>query len=111
MFFVFMSAIYNDENCILPDKYNVCSHNQAMGKECLIVNNSTLFSTTSSCGNHSQKTLEKNQQVHDYMKHHLLIKSCLDKERSLLRTGVKKISIRNYTPKILGQEINMGMWM
>lgn len=71
--------------------------------------------TDTSDSKQSSKSSEidnNHHQVHDYMKHHLLIKSCLDKERSLLRTGpIKKISIRNYTPKILGQEINMGMWM
>lgn len=50
-------------------------------------------------------------EVRDYMRNHLFIKSCLDQERTLIRSAPKKISIRNYTPKILGQEINMGMWM
>lgn len=50
--------------------------------------------------------------LREYMRNHLFIKSRLDSERTLLRPpATNKISIRNYTPKILGQEINMGMWM
>lgn len=50
--------------------------------------------------------------LREYMRNHLFIKSRLDQERTLLKPpNTNKISIRNYTPKILGQEINMGMWM
>ncbi|KAK9871984.1 hypothetical protein WA026_015229 [Henosepilachna vigintioctopunctata] len=47
----------------------------------------------------------------DYIKHNLLIKSCVCSESKLWQIQPKKKSFRNYTPKILDQEVNMGMWM
>lgn len=38
----------------------------------------------------------------DYIKRHLYIKCCVNRN---------KVTIRNYTPKVISQEINMGMWM
>lgn len=47
----------------------------------------------------------------EYMKRHLYIKTGVDHERSVLRYQLKKVSIRNYTPKAINQDINMGMWI
>lgn len=46
----------------------------------------------------------------DYMKRHLFIKSCIDRDRGL-KFQVKKANLRNYTPKVIDQEVNLGMWM
>ncbi|XP_018569558.1 uncharacterized protein LOC108909651 isoform X2 [Anoplophora glabripennis] len=46
----------------------------------------------------------------EYIKKNLCIKTCIG-NGEVLRFQVKKVTIRNYTPKILNQEINMGMWM
>lgn len=52
------------------------------------------------------------QSQNDYMKRHLYIKSCVDNETSApWRFQAQKVSIRNYTPKAINQELNMGMWM
>ncbi|RZC35276.1 hypothetical protein BDFB_013496 [Asbolus verrucosus] len=47
----------------------------------------------------------------DYLKNNLHIKFCICGSRELLKFQTAKLSFRNYTPKILDQEINMGMWM
>lgn len=45
------------------------------------------------------------QSLDSYFKKHLYIKSKVE-------TGVEsKVSLRNYTPKALYQELNMGMWI
>lgn len=46
----------------------------------------------------------------EYIKKNLCVKTCIG-NGEVLRFQVKKVTIRNYTPKILNQEINMGMWM
>ncbi|KAJ8958489.1 hypothetical protein NQ318_002283 [Aromia moschata] len=46
----------------------------------------------------------------DYLRNNLRIKSCVG-NREVFRFQMKKITIRNYTPKILRQEVNMGMWI
>ncbi|KAK5638303.1 hypothetical protein RI129_012598 [Pyrocoelia pectoralis] len=48
---------------------------------------------------------------HDYIKQHLYIKCCVDKEKAPWKFQAQKISFRNYTPKTINQEMNMGMWM
>lgn len=53
----------------------------------------------------------KQTSQNDYMKRHLYVKSCVDKEQSEWKFQEQKVSIRNYTPKVINQEINMGMWM
>lgn len=46
----------------------------------------------------------------EYLRKNLLIKCCVDKERTIpLQT--KKVSIRDYKPKVITQEIDMGMWI
>lgn len=45
---------------------------------------------------------------YNYLRNNLIIKSGVENQDSRYP---KKISIRNYTPKILNQEINMGMWI
>lgn len=48
----------------------------------------------------------------DYIKRHLYIKSCVDNEQSVWKfQPQQKVSIRNYTPKAINQEMNMGMWI
>lgn len=47
----------------------------------------------------------------DYLKKNLFIKSRVDTECELWQFQQRKVSFRNYTPKILNQEVNMGMWM
>lgn len=48
----------------------------------------------------------------DYIRNNLQIKSCLGANRNIFTFHSKKnLTIRNYTPKILNQEINMGLWM
>lgn len=44
----------------------------------------------------------KQQSKSDYIRRHLYIKCCVNRN---------KLTIRNYTPKVISQEINMGMWM
>lgn len=45
-----------------------------------------------------------------YFKNHLYIKSRVDTTETLF--GVeRRISFRNYIPKVIIQEINMGMWI
>lgn len=46
----------------------------------------------------------------EYIKHNLFIKCRIDAKRPL-QQGMKKPSIRDYTPKILKQEINLNMWI
>lgn len=46
----------------------------------------------------------------DYMKRHLFIKSCIDRDLAL-KFQAKKTNLRNYTPKAIDQEVNLGMWM
>lgn len=46
----------------------------------------------------------------DYLRNNLCIKSCIG-TRDVLKFQMKKITFRNYTPKILNQEVNMGMWI
>ncbi|KAL1502396.1 hypothetical protein ABEB36_007542 [Hypothenemus hampei] len=45
-----------------------------------------------------------------YLKHNLYIKSAVG-NTNVLNYQMKKVSFRNYTPKILSQEVNMGMWI
>ncbi|XP_076256308.1 uncharacterized protein LOC143193801 [Rhynchophorus ferrugineus] len=45
-----------------------------------------------------------------YLRHNLYIKSAVEKQNDF-NFQKKKVSFRNYTPKILRQEVNMGMWM
>lgn len=47
----------------------------------------------------------------EYLKNNLHIKTCIWGNKQVLEFQVKKISFREYTPKILDQEINMGMWI
>lgn len=53
---------------------------------------------------------EVHSAQYDYIKNNLCIKSCIG-DREVLRFQMKKVSFRNYTPKILNQEVNMGMWI
>ncbi|EFA05529.1 hypothetical protein TcasGA2_TC015716 [Tribolium castaneum] len=53
---------------------------------------------------------EKHAQ-NDYLKNNLHIKTCVCGSREILKFQSKKTNFRNYTPKILNQEVNMGMWM
>lgn len=46
----------------------------------------------------------------DYLRNNLYIKTCLG-NCDVLKCQMKKITFRNYTPKILNQEVNMGMWI
>lgn len=46
----------------------------------------------------------------EYLRHNLYIKSAVEKQNAL-SFQLKKVSFRNYTPKILSQEVNMGMWI
>ncbi|KAJ3620553.1 hypothetical protein MTP99_004492 [Tenebrio molitor] len=59
----------------------------------------------------NKETSHPSRAQHDYLRNNLHIKSCVCGNREILRCQTKKISFRNYTPKILNQEINMGMWM
>lgn len=61
--------------------------------------------------NKQRKNAEFSRSHADYLKRNLYIKSALDKESCLLRFQAKKLSIRNYIPKIINQELNMGMWI
>lgn len=47
----------------------------------------------------------------DYLKHNLFIKSRVGTDCAEWQFQQQKISFRNYTPKILNQEVNMGMWI
>lgn len=47
----------------------------------------------------------------DYLRNNLQIKTCVCGNLEILKFQTKKVSFRNYTPKILNQEVNMGMWM
>lgn len=58
--------------------------------------------------NHYHQSSSKSQ--FEYINNNLCIKSCIG-NREVLRFQMKKVSFRNYTPKILNQEINMGMWI
>ena len=53
----------------------------------------------------------KQDPSHDYLRNNLHIKFCVCGSREVSTFPNKKVSFRNYTPKILNQEINMGMWM
>ncbi|CAH2009399.1 unnamed protein product [Acanthoscelides obtectus] len=46
----------------------------------------------------------------EYIRNNLCIKFCIG-NRDLFRFQRKKVSIRNYTPKSLNQEVNLGMWI
>lgn len=58
---------------------------------------------------HADRRTDSSPQF-EYIKKNLCIKTCIG-NGEVLRFQVKKVTIRNYTPKILNQEINMGMWM
>ncbi|KAL3271323.1 hypothetical protein HHI36_021811, partial [Cryptolaemus montrouzieri] len=59
----------------------------------------------------NQQEQKKEVSQFDYIKHNLFIKSCVGSEFELWQFQAKKKSFRNYTPKILDQEANMGMWI
>lgn len=46
----------------------------------------------------------------EYLRNNLCIKTRIGTQDGL-QFQMKKISFRNYTPKILNQEMNMGMWI
>lgn len=46
----------------------------------------------------------------DYLRNNLCIKTGIANQEAL-KFQMKKITLRNYTPKILNQEVNMGMWI
>ncbi|XP_019769848.2 uncharacterized protein LOC109544221 [Dendroctonus ponderosae] len=49
-------------------------------------------------------------QYEYYLKHNLYIKSAVETQ-NLLGLQTKNVTFRNYTPKSLSQEVNMGMWI
>lgn len=53
--------------------------------------------------NFQYKQQQQQSSKSDYIKRHLYFKCCVNRN--------SKVTIRNYTPKIISQEINMGMWM
>lgn len=59
--------------------------------------------------NYTISKVQKEQ--YDYIRNNLYIKSAVDREKTILKFQLKKVSIRNYTPKTINQEINMGMWI
>lgn len=46
----------------------------------------------------------------DYLRNNLCFKTGIAK-REVPKFQMKKVTLRNYTPKILNQEVNMGMWI
>ena len=47
----------------------------------------------------------------DYIGHHLEVKFGLDESKTVFIYRVNRLTIRNYVPKIIRQELTMGMWM
>ncbi|XP_066258155.1 uncharacterized protein [Euwallacea similis] len=58
----------------------------------------------------SEHNHSSSDQYEHYLRHNLYIKSAIENQ-NLLNSQIKKNSIRNYTPKILSQEVNLGMWI
>lgn len=46
----------------------------------------------------------------DYLRNNLCIKTGIGNHQ-VLKFQMKKVTLRNYTPKTLNQEVNMGMWI
>lgn len=46
----------------------------------------------------------------DYLRNNLCIKTCIANQK-VVKLQMTKITFRNYTPKILSQEVNIGMWI
>lgn len=111
-------------------KYNCCyKEKYSLNDSKLIYDNGKCISAKGTCvsnkhhnsGETSKGTSEKNKAFEknywscysqcDYLRNNLCIKSCIGKHPEELKFQMRNANFRNYTPKILNQEINLGMWI